>query len=360
MRILAFILLFTATWNFIQSQDIQPRQLFAEPNDGALNIDVTKKLNPVLTNVDEFVSNMCSGNFSSYENLVEFLKQQFSDQKCLARSIYTWVALNISYDQKSVVIPEKSEQSAVFVWMSRSAVCEGYANLFAEMCQAAGIESRVINGYVKEFAGGDLNFPNHAWNSVKINGKWELLDVTWASVNNEGMMRSNPDMSRDYIFHKLDHFFMVNPNRMIFTHLPEDPLWQLHDNYIDLKAFLEGEKTIKSVLRNSVSEIKDFELLIAEFEELDSLDKSIAFLERMERNSNNKVREYSLGIAYYYKAQKILKAQNKFDKYEAARQAKVYFKKSLEQLAILDENDIGFEFSKDLAKNVAFRIETIE
>ena len=147
---------------------------------------------------------------------------------------------------------------------------------------------------------------------------------------------------------------------MILTHLPEDPLWQLHDNYVDLETFLKGEEFIKSTLMNSKIQKKDFEELISKYEDLDSLDKSISFLERMERNCKNRIREYGLGIAYYYKAQKILREANVADKNKATQRAKIYYAKSLDQLAILEEEDFGYEFSKDLANSVTFRIATLQ
>ena len=194
---------------------------------------------------------------------------------------------------------------------------------------------------------------------MKIKGDWKLLDVTWASVNNESNSLANPELQKSYMLHKLDHFFLVNPNRMILTHLPEDPLWQLHDNYVNLETFLKGEDFIKSTLMNPNIQKKDFEELISNYEGLDSLDKSISFLERMERNCKNRIREYGLGIAYYYKAQRILKEADVADKNEATQRAKVFYKKSLDQLAILEEEDFGYKFSKDLANSVTFRIETL-
>ena len=360
LRILTFILLFSAAWNSTIAQFVPQRQLLAEPEEHVLAIDVNKALNSEMIKIDEFAVNVSSKHFASYENLAKYFTNQFNDEKSISRSIYTWIAFNISYDQSSLLDVERNNQTAEAVWFNRSAVCEGYANLFNAMCTAAGIDCRAINGYVKDFAGDDLSLPNHSWNSIKIDGKWHLLDVTWASVNNEGILRSNRSKDMDYLYHKLDHFFMVNPNRMILTHLPEDPLWQLCSTRINLNIFLEGIESVKSNLLNSNGDSRNFEKLIADYESLDSLDRSISFLERMEKNNNSKVREYGLGIAYYYKAQEILKEANNANRNEATQQAKFYYKKSLTQLSSLEEEDYGYEISKDLADNVAFRIETLD
>ena len=360
LRITAFILFFSAVWSSTFAQFVPQRQLLAEPEKNPLSIDVNKSLNSDMIGIDEFVLKTNSEQFSSYQNLAAYLSSQFSDDQHISRSIYTWIAYNISYDASLVSGIEQNNQSAEAVWKNRSGVCEGYANLFHEMCTAAGIESRIINGYVKEFAGNDLSYPNHSWNSVKIDGKWKLLDVTWASVNNEGILRASHNLDMKYVYRKLDHFFMVNPNRMILTHLPEDPLWQLRSKGVDFEIFVKGENSIKSKLRNSNGTPADFEELIAEYESLDSLDRSISFLERMERSHSSRSREYGLGIAYYYKAQKILKEANVENRNAALQKAKKFYEKSLHQLSSLKEEDYGYEFSRDLVANVVFRIETLD
>lgn len=335
-------------------------QLFAVPSEITIDLNLDVNLNNSFTIVDEFASRTDAEKFASYTYLANHLTQDFPDDQSKVRSIYTWIALNISYDQESFNGGIKRDQSADIVWDRKMAVCEGYANLFNEMCDIVGIESRIVKGYVKNFIAGDLKFPNHAWNSVKIDGKWKLLDVTWASVNNEGILLANNNLKESYTWHKLNYFFLVNPTRMILTHLPEDPYWQLQNNWIDIETFDLGEENIRLALSNPYKEAKDFESLIEVYERLDSLDKSISYLERMEKNKLNRVKEYGLGVAYYYKAQKILKESMPSKRYEANRLAKSYFEKSLDQLAALQEEDYGYDFSKELANSVSFRLETLQ
>lgn len=361
MKALAHILVYCLFCSAAIAQSIGKQQLYAEPSDNLLGINYNKSLNLSWTKVDEFVLATNDAHFASFDNIAIYLTQQFTDEFSKVRSIYTWIALNISYDPNSIVdIQDRNSQTAKSVWDTRVAVCEGYANLFNEMCKVSGIESRIIKGYVKNFTDFDFQFPNHAWNSVKIDGKWHLLDATWASVNNEGGLLARNELHKSFARQKLDHFFLVNPNRMILTHLPEDPYWQLQDNYISMYLFLRGEDHIKETLMNPYLEKKDFEQLIEDFDKLDSLDKSISYLERMECSIWNRSKEYGLGIAYYYKAQKVLSNAAKEDRDQAIEIAKGYYKKSLNQLAILQEDDYGYEFSKDLKNSVAIRIESLQ
>lgn len=361
MKTLVYILIFSSHCIVTIAQDLHQGQLYAEANENLVDINVNTPLNTSWIDVDNLVVSTKSEQFTSYKNLAIYLTNRFSEQHSKARSIYTWIALNISYDQTSIVDASfKNKQNAQCVWENRIAVCEGFANLFHEMCKVAGLESRVIKGYVKDFGGMDFKFPNHAWNSVKIEGKWRLLDATWASVNNEGSLLTNPETDKSFVRHKLDHFFLVNPNRMIYTHMPEDPFWQLQNNYVSLETFLKGRDYIESVLSRPYSDTRDFEQLISNYEELDSLDKTISYLERMECTKWNHAKAYGLGVAYYYKAQSILKDANKERRYQAIEKAKIYYNKSLEQLMNLQKEDYGYEFSKDLANSVEIRIASLQ
>lgn len=59
-------------------------------------------------------------------------------------------------------------------------VCAGYAGAFKLLADAAGLDSVVVTGVLEG------NLP-HAWNKVRIDGEWEILDVT----NNDNEFLSN-------------------------------------------------------------------------------------------------------------------------------------------------------------------------
>lgn len=59
-------------------------------------------------------------------------------------------------------------------------VCAGYAGAFKILADAAGLECVVVTGTLE----GNLS---HAWNKVRIDGEWEILDVT----NNDNEFLSN-------------------------------------------------------------------------------------------------------------------------------------------------------------------------
>ena len=78
----------------------------------------------------------------------------------------------------------------------------------------------------------------------------------------------------------------------------------------------------------------------------------------MECPKSNHSKNYGLGIAYYYKAQSLLSKNSSRSK--AVEKAKFYYEKSLDQLVNLEEEDYGYEFSRDLVASMEIRISSLQ
>jgi transglutaminase/protease-like cytokinesis protein 3 len=69
---------------------------------------------------------------------------------------------------------------------------------------------------------------NHAWNAVKVDGRWQLVDCTWGAGVVEGhayVRRFNP------------FYFLTPPLAFSWLHFPLDPRWQLRDPPLSLAEF---------------------------------------------------------------------------------------------------------------------------
>src|SRR5262249_35212157 len=66
--------------------------------------------------------------------------------------------------------------------------------------------------------GQEIAKSNHAWNAVRIDGHWHLVDATWGagSVGDKKFLKRY----RDY-------YFLTPPEQLIFSHFPDDVRWQL-------------------------------------------------------------------------------------------------------------------------------------
>jgi hypothetical protein len=151
-----------------------------------------------------------------------------------AHAIYSWLGHNIAYDVKSLYSGDLSKNSPDEVLQRKMGVCGGYASLFHVMCKSVGLESKYVVGRSRS---DDQGLPpnlrdsetNHAWNAVKIDGRWELLDPTWGAGHVTG--------NKKFVQEPTDEWFLVSPDIFVHSHLPEKKEWQLLQNTLTRAEF---------------------------------------------------------------------------------------------------------------------------
>ena len=170
--------------------------------------------------LDEIAKNTSSSNEQTMEALVAYLASKGNTELNKTRLIFTWIATNVKYDDKSYNSGNYADMSAGSVFKRRSGVCEGYSNLFQEMCTLAGIKAEKVIGYSKGYGysvGDHFTETTHAWNVVKTDGKWGLYDVTWARGYGETVREKLKSVVKFD-----DYWFNVKPEEFLFTHFPEN------------------------------------------------------------------------------------------------------------------------------------------
>ncbi len=169
----------------------------------------------------------------SVQTLARYLVLPARNDVEKARVIFRWIANNITYDTRSYFTGSIREVEPDQVLRDRTAVCGGFSGLFKSLGSEAGLEIENISGYAKGFdyrIGKHFRGPaNHAWNAVKIDGVWRLMDATWGA--------GHLDESGRFIREFDEHFFLTPPEQMIYTHLPEDPRWQLLRTPVSQETF---------------------------------------------------------------------------------------------------------------------------
>ena len=175
--------------------------------------------------LDAFAGQSSRSDEQSVATLAAYLQSEARNQTELARLAFSWIGQHIRYDATAFNTGRYGDLSASGVLKSRKAVCDGFANLFAALCTASGLEAYNIGGYAKGFGykpGKRFREPDHAWNVVRADGRWLLVDPTWGEGYGEG--RNGHMVARKQYN---DYWFDVDPQEFIFTHFPEDPQWQL-------------------------------------------------------------------------------------------------------------------------------------
>jgi transglutaminase/protease-like cytokinesis protein 3 len=177
----------------------------------------------------------------SPENLVKYLTQPAVNDYEKTRAIYRWITHNIHYDMTHHDCADCDPSPSESILKRRTAMCGGYSGLLETLARIAELEVVRIEGYAKgsRYAIGDAfdGPPNHAWNAVRIEDRWFLMDATWgAGYVNE----------RDEYIHEYDEYYFFPPaEELIYSHFPLDPKWQLMKNPVSRVQF-EGYPLVKS------------------------------------------------------------------------------------------------------------------
>lgn len=353
---------FYLTSNVLVAQNLRVNSLYT--NGGSANLNNLKTEEKATSN--EIPSLREIQIPISVDQISKAFKNKYHSQQDIAKNIFLWIAWNIDYDQEALQNKQITGFSPELVLSNQKSLCLGFAELFNTLCLSSGLESRIIQGFAKgskEDANFVFNAPNHAWNSVKIDGAWYLVDVSWASTIRSQIEKEHnlkPSVANQFLL----KYYKTVPEQFILTHLPEDPNWQLASSTISLQEFqnAKGEISKKFIPYSGKSRI-DHAKSIAKYESLDSLDRVIAYMERSVDITSNLEREYGLGIAYYYKAQELsndlLTASNSETRW-MKRKIDEYFQKSLQELSKVSPKDPEYEFASLMYDNIRFKLESIQ
>ncbi len=174
---------------------------------------------------------------ASIESLAAYLIKPAKDDTEKTRAIFRWLTDRIAYE--STLLKQAEPNRPENVLKDRKAVCMGYAELFTELAKAAGLEVVSIRGFAKGYTvlppDKLIDSGNHRWNAVKIDGTWRLLDATWGagSLQKEAFSKSLND-----------YFFLTPPDKLIYSHFPKDPQWQLLTPLVSEEEFLKNARTL--------------------------------------------------------------------------------------------------------------------
>lgn len=225
--------------------------------------------------LDRKARNLPIRQATTKQQLVEQLTKGLKTDEEKARVIAAWIAYQVqrngfeyqkliraSNDNKLADPPLEND-----IFKTRIGTPEEFAHLFEELGSMAGLEVKTIYGYagwrvpayryerpkmqaieplIDKVRGGEYKLQRYrsAWNAVKIDGEWKLLDTYWMIDGEtrtgqekseramrtflEKRMKKTPSLSSVTNGKRLnDMFFFPRPQRMIKTHYPDDDEWQL-------------------------------------------------------------------------------------------------------------------------------------
>jgi len=204
--------------------------------------------------------------YASADQLADQIAKDFTTDLDRVRAIYSWLAINVSYDLETLYngqtqinfsyvdqqdLQRKLEaintHTANQTLRTNKAICEGYAQAFKKVSEQLDIPCMLVGGFSK----GDVSdigiIPkeeNHAWNAVKINNKWHLIDATWGAGYTNG---------NRWIQRFNDFFFLTNPDAFALTHFPSESEWSFTDRRFTKNQFYKAPIYEKAFFKNKLN-----------------------------------------------------------------------------------------------------------
>ena len=234
--------------------------------------------------IHPIVANITPDIESSIKSVAKYIASQETDPYLQIKALHDYVVSRVSYDFNALETGIQPAQDAQTVFLTRKAVCGGYANLFMALSREIGINTVVIQGNIRQ----DLVSPNsfskstgrssynieptlHAWNAVKVADNWQLVDTTWDdSSSNQNM----PLYRSDYL--------MPPPEVTIADHLPEQSGWQLLHSPISRDYF---EKQLILTPKFFAENLQ----IISPVKYITSVEKDILISVKVPHNYSNKI-----------------------------------------------------------------------
>lgn len=213
------------------------------------------------THVDTVVDKYPT-SFLTIEDFAKRIEKDFTTDADKVRAAYYWIANHVQYDYESLRTGRNSypsikitdyknqedfkykyyKQYASHVLTYKKGVCAGYSQLLFYTCEYLDIEAKVISGNAYTSIDDVGKIPrdtNHAWNAVYFNDKWNLIDATW-STGNEEDKPNHVDFT--------DVYFDIAPEKLILSHFPKDTKWQLLKVKKSKKDFYNQPNTFSKFL----------------------------------------------------------------------------------------------------------------
>ena len=148
---------------------------------------------------DDILNMMTSLNESA-DSIVGAANTKCDSDYEKAAFVHDFIVLNCTYDADTFnKYLNNSNDGTSLAYTSygclvnRKAVCEGYSKAYKLILNRLNIECEVVSGT----ATNDMGMGNHAWNYIKLDDGYYLVDVTWDDpVSFDGTQRK--EVRRDY------------------------------------------------------------------------------------------------------------------------------------------------------------------
>ncbi len=268
-----------------------------------LSISTVKAQDSTFIKVSRTVDTLSEVYTKSYKTLSKKLTDSLKTDEEKIKALCLWIMKNIDYDVKMYEKGRFKRLKPNQVLKKRKAICQGYSDLFTAMCDYIGIRSYVVTGYSKSgnYEPGDILIrEDHAWNAVKMNGSWYLLDLTWASGNIElkprmfqrrlAILLGLPFKEKHKFIRKYNYnYLFADPKFIALNHLPVNSYWQLLNNTLPVEVFEKDSSDIRKFIAEKKGKPSSF---YSQIEKYEKMEEPLKFLEKAKQAYSFNTKNY--------------------------------------------------------------------
>ncbi|XP_048740844.2 uncharacterized protein LOC125654800 isoform X3 [Ostrea edulis] len=173
---------------------------------------------------------------SDVKSLVAAITKGLMTQQLKAHALYCWLT---SLD---LCKPPKGKHKSIAPATKVKMLAEkkmSYAQLYQELCKAAGIKCEKVDGYVKSqdyLPGNTVQSSKfqHTWCAVQLDGHFRLVDPQYGA-------RRDKENKHERFY--MDHYFMTSPDNFLLSHYPKEKRWLLMNQTYSIEGFESMVKT---------------------------------------------------------------------------------------------------------------------
>ena len=204
-----------------------------------------------------------------------------------ARAIFTWISERITWEEDF-----EGEIDTRRVVQTKRGCSEEIALVVRDMCDAVGIHSEVIRGYLK--APGEaldvetLAHPNHWWNALIVDGEWRIMDSSLAGPTNP--RRSSYSGANSQVAESW--YFLARPTEICYSHIPLLPEQQHIVPPLPHEILVALPCACPMYFKNSV-ELAEFDTSILHLEKLEMAHLHVNVPEDVECIAETEVRGFA-------------------------------------------------------------------
>jgi transglutaminase-like putative cysteine protease len=186
---------------------------------------------PIAGTIHPLVGSIPAAAEGSIGDVAYYIAAHERDPYLRVKALHDYVVDRIAYDVPALSLPRVPQEDAEpeDVFRNKKGVCAGYAQLLAALAKVTGDEIVYVVGNARLGNKDDEGGNGHAWNAVRLGGKWYLIDATWdAGFVNDGKFTK----------HYRTEYFLTPPEYFGLDHFPDEEKWQLRDQPISRGDFM--------------------------------------------------------------------------------------------------------------------------